>query len=97
MRQEWYGASNCETQSQNSRKDEFALGSAPAQGYFVTLNPGKDVSVVDGVVTTTGTVFPAVKPAGTVTEISVAVFLVMVAAMPLKVTLVAPVNLLPRI
>jgi hypothetical protein len=47
-----------------------------------------------GVVTLTG---PVVAPLGTVVVISVLETTLKVAALPLKVTLVAPVRLLPRI
>src|ERR1700730_11549580 len=63
-------------------------------GYGVTWKATLLKSVPLGVVTST---VPVVAPVGTAVVISVAETTVYVAAVPLKVTLVAPVRLVPRI
>ena len=65
-----------------------------SDGYVFTVNFLLLVSVPPGVVTSTK---PVVAPAGTVVVISDAETTVNVAAVPLNVTLVEPVKLLPRI
>jgi len=72
----------------------LALCGEKISSYWVTWNATLLFSVPTGVVTST---IPVVAPAGTMVLISALDTTLNVAAVPLKLTLVAPVRLVPRI